>query len=433
MRALKKVAVLICATAMAGSLAACGGSNSSSGGSKDGKPSGEISFQTWNLKNDKYTPYFKNLIAAYEKSHPGTTIKWIDQPSDNYEQKLSADAAANSLPDIIDAGPSLMYGLAKAGALMNISKEAPKAQNNYYKNAWDAVTFKGKDIEEGAYGFPWYVNDGPTYYNTELMQKCGLDPNKLPVTWDDYFSQADTMVKSGCGAYMSTMMGSSVDDYASAGIPIMNKEHTKYVFNSPKAVKHLQRFVDLYNKKGIPPEALSAQWSQQGEFFQKGSIVAMGGSAYSAADFKQNSPDLYKHLAVGTKISDQGKSASLAFEMLAVNAQTKNKTLALDFVQYVTNAKNQLEFAKKSNTFPSSKGGLDDPYYANIDTSDVQGKALKITLNSVKNGYSSRPAEFTDANGNRYLQQQAALALQGKQTAKESLDKAVKYANEKLQ
>ena len=136
---------------------------------------------------------------------------------------------------------------------------------------------------------------------------------------------------------------------------------------------------------------------------------------------------------MGTKISDQGKSASLAYEMLAVNAQTKNKTLALDFVQYVTNAKNQLAFAKKSNTFPSSKGGLDDPYYANIDTSDVQGKALKVTLNSVKTGYSSRPAEFTDANGKDYLQQQAALALQGKQTAKESLDKAVKYANEKLQ
>lgn len=434
MRAMKKAAVLLCATAMTASLAACGGSNSSSGGeSKDGKPSGEISFQTWNLKNDKYTPYFKKLIAAYEKEHPGTTIKWVDQPSDNYEQKLSADAAANSLPDIIDAGPSLMYGLAKAGALMNLSKEDPKAADNFYKNAWNAVTFKGNGVEEGAYGFPWYVNDGPTYYNTELMQKCGLNPEKLPVTWDDYFDQADTMVKSGCGAYMSTMLGGAVDDYASAGIPIMNKDHTKYTFNSPEAVKLLQRFVDLYKDKGIPPEALSAQWSQQGEFFQKGSIIAMGGSAYSAADFKQNSPDLYKHLAVGKKISNEGKSATVSYEMLAVNAQTKNKTLALDFAQYVTNAKNQLEFAKKSNTFPSSKGGLEDPYYANIDTGDVQGKALKVTLEAVKNGYSCRPAEFTDANGKDYLQQQAALALQGKQTAQEALDKAVKYSNEKLQ
>ena len=50
----------------------------------------------------------------------------------------------------------------------------------------------------------------------------------------------------------------------------------------------------------------------------------------------------------------------------------------------------------------------------------------------VKNGYSSRPAEFTDANGYKYLQQQVALAMQGEQTAQEALDKTVEYANERL-
>ncbi|MCH4208781.1 ABC transporter substrate-binding protein [Bifidobacterium sp.] len=427
MVSMKKALAIAGAAAMLMSFAACGSSSSSEG---DGK--GEISFQTWNLKNDKYTPYFTDLIAAYEKSHPGTTIKWVDQPSDNYEQKLSADAAAGSLPDIIDAGPSLMYGLAKAGALMNITKEDPKAADLYYQGAWNAVTFKGNGVEEGSYGYPWYVNDGPMYYNTEVMSKCGLDPSRLPITWDDYFSQAETMVKSGCGASMSTMMGGAVDDYAAAGVKIMNSDHTKYTFNTAKAVAHLQRFIDLYKAGGIPQEALSAQWSQQGEFFQKGSIIAMGGSAYSAADFKQNSPDLYEHLAVGPKITDEGKSDTVSYEMLAVNAQTKNKALALDFVKYVTNAKNQLKFAKESNTFPSSKGGLEDPYYTKLDTSTVQGQALAVTLKAVKTGYSSRPAEFTDANGSLYLQQQAALALQGKQSAKEALDKAVQFADQKL-
>lgn len=428
MFSLKKTIAITAAAATLFSVAACGGQSDS----KDANGKTEVSFQTWNLKNDKYTPYFKSLIASYEKANPDVTIKWIDQPSDNYEQKLSADAAANSLPDIIDAGPSLMYGLAKAGALLNLSKEDSAAQKNFYPGAWDAVTFKGNGVETGAYGYPWYVNDGPMYYNTQLMQQCGLDPNKLPTTWDDYFGQADTMVKSGCGAYMSTMLGGAVDDYASHGVKIMNKDHTKYTFNTDKAVEHLQKFVDLYKNKGIPSEALSAQWSQQGEFFQKGSIIAMGGSAYQVADFKQNSPDLVKHLAVGPKITDEGRSATVSYEMLAVSSQTKHKQVAMKFAQFVTNKKNQLEFAKKSSTFPSSKGGLEDPYYTKLDTSTLEGKALSITLKEVKDGYSCRPAEFTDANGKVYLQQQAALALQGKQTAKQALDKSVKYADEKL-
>lgn len=431
MRAIQKTVVIVSAISMATAVASCGSADSGKQ-SGEGGLKGEISFQTWNLKNSQYTSYFNKLIDAYEKNHPGASIKWIDQPADNYEQKLSADAAANSLPDIIDAKSRHLYALAKAGALMNLSKEYPKASTDYYANAWKAVTIKGNGVDEGAYGFPWYVNDGPTYYNTNLMRKCGLDPGKLPVTWDDYFEQANAMVASGCGAYMSTMTGGAVDDYASAGIPIMDQNHAKYIFNTPKAVQHLQRFVDLYKKKGIPPEALSAQWSQQSEFFQKGYIVAMSGSAYSAADFKQNSPDLYRNLTVGKKISDEGKSASVDYEMLAVNAQTKNKALALDFAHYVTNAKNQLAFAKKSNTFPSSKGGLEDPYYTSIETSDVQGQALQVALNAVKNGYACRPAEFSDSNGKAYLQQQVALALQGKQSAQQALDKSVKFANEKL-
>lgn len=429
---MKKGVAALGAAVVIMSIAGCGNKTEGSAGSSDGTLSGEITFQTWNLKNDKYTQYFEDLIAAYEKENPNTKINWIDQPSDNYEQKLSADAAAGNLPDIVDAGPSLMYGLVKAGVLMNVSEEDPTAQQLYTEGAWSGVTFKGNGIEEGSYGYPWYVNDGPMYYNTKLMEECGLDPNTLPVTWDDYFTQADTMVASGCGAYMSTMFGGSLDDYASAGIKIINDDHTEYVFNSDEAVAHLQRFVDLYQKGGIPAEALNAQWSQQGEYFQRGSLISMGGSAYSAMDFEKNSPDLYANLAVGTKITDEGRSSTVSYEMLGVNAQTQNKPLAIDFARYVTNAENMLAFAKKSNTFPSSAEGLNDDYYKSIDTSTVLGEALSVALKAVTNGYACRPSEFTDATGGTYLQQQTALAVQGEISAKEALDKVVEYANSKL-
>ncbi|RBP98542.1 ABC transporter substrate-binding protein [Bifidobacterium aemilianum] len=431
----KKAVALSAATAILVSLAACGGSDDSgNSASKDGKLSGSITFQTWNLKNDKYTPYFNDLIKQFEKENPGTTIKWIDQPSDGYEQKLSADAAAGQLPDIVDAGASMMYMLAKAGILMDVSKEAPKAAKNYTPGGWKAATFSGNGVEKGVYAFPWYVNDGPQYYNTEVLKKCGVSTDKLPKTWDEYFDAANTLTDNCKGDYMSTMMANDMGDLASAGIKIINDDHTKYVFNSPKAVAFLQRFVDLYKKGGIPPEALDAKWSQQSDFFQRGTIASMGGSAYSADGFKLNAPDLYKNLAVGPKINDTPHSVTVGYEMLGVNATTKNKPLALAFAQYVTNSKNQLEFDKKAAVFPSSAGTIDDPYFAEAASEDsVKGQALKITLDAVKNGSASRPAEFTDSNGNDYYGEQVAMALQGKQTAKQALDKAVAFANKKLQ
>ncbi|MDU5945368.1 MAG: sugar ABC transporter substrate-binding protein, partial [Bifidobacterium longum] len=84
MFSMKKILAIAGAGAMLVSVAACGSGTAGDDGGKK-----EISFQTWNLKNDKYTPYFEALIKAYEKDHPDVTVKWLDAPSDGYEDKLS--------------------------------------------------------------------------------------------------------------------------------------------------------------------------------------------------------------------------------------------------------------------------------------------------------------------------------------------------------
>ena len=427
MNAAKKIVAVAGAAAMLVSVAACGSDSGTAGG--DTK---EISFQTWNLKNEKYTPYFEGLIKEYEKDHPDVKIKWMDQPSDGYEDKLSTQAASGELPDIVDGGSSILYSLAKAGALLNLSKEVPDAEGDYYEGAWGGATMKGNGIEEGAYGFPWYVNDGPTYWNKSLMQQCGLDPNNVPTTWDEWFAAGKTIVQTCDDIYLGTTMGYNAEDLVTAGATFMNKDHSKYTFNDEAGVKQLEQFVESYKEGAIPPEALDASWSQAGDLFQRGNLVAMAGSAYSAAGFKQNAPELYKNLTVGPRITNDGRSASVSYELLGVSSQSKHPDEAIEFARFVTNAKNQVEFAKQASVFPSAKGGLEDEYYQDIDDSTLEGQALKITLEQVKTGYSSRPAEFTDANGYKYFQQQIALAMQGQQTAKEALDKTVEFANERL-
>ena len=61
MFSMKKILAIAGAGAMLVSVAACGSGTAGDDGGKK-----EISFQTWNLKNDKYTPYFEALIKAYE-------------------------------------------------------------------------------------------------------------------------------------------------------------------------------------------------------------------------------------------------------------------------------------------------------------------------------------------------------------------------------
>lgn len=138
----KKAVALGSAIALVGGLAACGSSS--------GDGTAELKFQTWNLKNEKFTDYFEGLIDQFEKENPGITIKWVDQPADNYEDKLSTDAAAGELPDVVDMGPEPAYTLASAGILLNLADAVPEAEDDFLPAAWDAATLKGTDLEEGA-------------------------------------------------------------------------------------------------------------------------------------------------------------------------------------------------------------------------------------------------------------------------------------------
>src|SRR5690606_30770616 len=149
-------------------LAACG-SGGGGGGSAgaSGKVEGEITFQTWNLRAN-CKDYFEAVIADFEKKYPGTRVKWVDQPAEGYADKISADAAGGTLPDVVNVSPDLVAPLAKAGLALDLDKAAGKYRKEYLPGAWASHRIPGM---EGTYAFPWYLNTGPLFYNKALFKK----------------------------------------------------------------------------------------------------------------------------------------------------------------------------------------------------------------------------------------------------------------------
>lgn len=132
-------------------LSACG-SGGEDGGSTDasGKVEGDITFQTWNLRAN-FKPYFEGVISDFEKKYPGTHVKWIDQPAEGYADKISADAAGGTLPDVVNVSPDLVAPLAKAGLALDLDKSAAKYKSEYLPGAWASHEIPGMT---GTYAFP---------------------------------------------------------------------------------------------------------------------------------------------------------------------------------------------------------------------------------------------------------------------------------------
>ncbi|WP_433510482.1 ABC transporter substrate-binding protein [Nonomuraea sp. CA-143628] len=406
-------------------LSGCGGGDTTQKAS-DGKLSGSITFQTWNLKNDKFTPYFTELIAAFKKSNPGTDIKWVDQPAEGYQDKLSADAAAGALPDVVDMGPEAAYTLAQAGVLLDLNKADPQAKGLFLDKAWQAMTFSG--LGGGTYGYPWYLNTGPSFFNKALFKKCGLDPEKLPATYDELFTQAETMAKNCSDVSMIVRMP-AIENFGEYGVPLMDAAGKQFTYNDAKGVEFVERYKKLYAGRGLTQESLNNLQTKEVEEFKAGRLAYLSGSSYTLNDLKDTAPDIYKNLGIGPRISTA--APNMYIESLVVNATGKNQPLAMAFAKYVTNPANQLAFGKKASVFPSSAGSMDDEYF----TKDDGDPATKVRLESaaqVKKAIVWWPPAFSGSTDAETLREQIAQALLGKKTVKEALDASVKYSNDRL-
>ncbi|MET9244505.1 extracellular solute-binding protein [Nonomuraea sp. NPDC003709] len=391
-----------------------------------GALTGSIKFQTWNLKNEKFTPYFTELIAAFEKEHPGTKIAWVDQPAEGYQDKLSADAAAGALPDVVDMGPEAAYTLAQAGVLLDLNKADPQAKGQYLDKAWQAMTFSG--LGGGTYGYPWYLNTGPAFFNTALFKKCGLDPAKLPATYDELFDQAETMAKNCSDVSMIARMP-VIEMFGEYGVPLMDAAGKQFTYNDAKGAEFVERFRKLFASKGLTQEALNNLQTKEVEEFKAGRLAYLSGSSYTLNDLKDTAPEIYKTLGIGPRISNA--APNMYIESLVVNAAGKNQPLATAFAKYVTNTANQLAFAKKASVFPSSAGSMDDEYF----TKDDGDPATKVRLESaaqVKKAVVWWPPAFSGSADADTLREQIAQALLGKKTVQQALDESAKYSNERL-
>ncbi|MET8830685.1 sugar ABC transporter substrate-binding protein [Streptomyces sp. NPDC004610] len=408
-------------------LSACG-SGGDGGGSTDasGKVEGAITFQTWNLRAN-FKDYFEGVIADFEKEYPGTEVKWVDQPAEGYADKISADAAGGTLPDVVNVSPDLAAPLARAGLALDLDQAAPQYRKEYLEGAWASHQIPGLT---GTYAFPWYLNTGPLFYNKSLFEKAGLDPEQPPKTYDELFADALRIAEETDGEVATLANVPTIEDFGRYGVPLMNDDGTGFAFNDAKGVELLTRYKELYDAKALDPQALTATPEAAGKKFLTEAVAMNPGSALDLENFKKQAPNLYDNIGITDQITSTGQVNMYVMGVM-VNAQTQKKPAAVAFAHYVTDATRQMSFARQVAIFPSTAGSLDDPYFTKEDGTD-ETRVRVAAAQSLKKAVNYTPVLFSEQMKVE-LRNAVARALQGKESPQGALDNAVKACDRLLQ
>lgn len=151
-----------------------------------------VEIQYWQYVFDTRVQAMTELIKQFEAENPGITVKQVTFPYADYQTRLIAAKAAGRSPEVMQ----LFYGWLDtfiAGKLIQpLSKEAFK-DAEIEKEFFPIVSAMKRDGKY--YGLPTAVRSMALFYNKDMMQKAGLDPEKPPQTLDEMVAAAKAMVK----------------------------------------------------------------------------------------------------------------------------------------------------------------------------------------------------------------------------------------------
>jgi len=325
-----------------------------------------VTIDFWNYWDGNNAKAISSLIDKFNATHPGIKVKNVTFPWNDLYSKMQAAAAGSgeNLPAVAAGDIAWMAALHRSGRLVNLAPAAKAAKVNlkdFYPEILKYSRFGAK-----LQALPVSTNNLALFYNKDLFQKAGLNPNRPPATWDQLRTDAKKIAALGDGIQgfeIYTQPGEGLtwqlQPYIwQAGGDFLTKNNRQPAFNNAAGRKALGFLVDLIQKDHVTS---AGQWGA----FDKGQAGMRVDGSWMLGVYKDQAP--FKFGTAMIPIPSGGKHATnMGGEQIFVfkSGSTAERSAATKFALWLASTPVQVQWDIKTNFMPvrasvaSSKGIL---------------------------------------------------------------------------
>ena len=187
-----------------------------------------IKIANYALLEKGYDAFWEDVKNGYEAKYPNVTIEWVTAPYGEVLNQVINMAGGGDKVDCVFSEMIWLPALVEAGLAAPMDEVLdPEFLNDYYPNILEAHSIDGK-----VYGAPLYVSPSLLFYNKDLFEQAGLDPNSPPKTYDEMLTMAEKLSQlktaDGNKVYAFGQPTASVIVIGSAKMCIRDRDcHTK--------------------------------------------------------------------------------------------------------------------------------------------------------------------------------------------------------------
>lgn len=321
------------------------GCSSNNGDNESASSEGEditLSFANWVSSEDATKEQINDVISQFEEENPNITIDIQPIPFDDMRQQLLTQASGDNLPDVLMLQGPWSQELGGNGALEDLSEYA---SDEYLDDNYEEALKAGSYNDE-LYAVPFEMISNGLWYNKELMEEAGLDPNDPPQTLDELNSQMDQIDENLGDDVYPIGIDTTKIDYALVGFwpwlfshgaePLYDDEVN---FDTPETTEALTWLRELVEKDYTP---VGEQIKVERELMAKDKIVFKLDGAQFKGTLQNLNEDLeddniYDKFGITTvPVGENSESETIAdIHQLGISKGSEYKEAAWKFVEYL--------------------------------------------------------------------------------------------------
>ncbi|GII04613.1 ABC transporter substrate-binding protein [Planobispora takensis] len=309
----------------------------------------------------------ERLVAAYNKGHKNQ-VKLTVIPTDNYQPRIAAAAGAGQLPDVFAADVIFVPNYTSQGLFLDITDRVGALP---FKDELAPSHMKLGTLDGRTYTVPHTLDLSVWFWNKDLYEKAGLDPEKGPATLKEFAEQAravdrklgkdgkvhGTFFGGNCGGcYVFTFWPS----VWAAGGQVMDAEGTTSFNDRPPMTDVFEVYRDLYADGVTGPTAKEEQGPTWTGFFPRGEIGVMPMPSTTLGTM----PEDMKIGVAPIAGPDGGESTFVGGDSVGVSATSKNADAAWEFLAWTVSDEAQVEVMAKNKDVVARTDLADNKYSA---------------------------------------------------------------------
>ncbi|WP_102345133.1 ABC transporter substrate-binding protein [Bacillus sp. Marseille-P3661] len=315
------------------------------------------------------------LVTEYNESQDKVHVKpvFVQGSYEGILEKLQILATSNQLPDLVLSGFTYTNYMIKNMPIVPLQTFIDKENmdlSDFFPKMLELGKGMGEVADGSIYGLPFVVSTPVVYYNKDLFEQAGLDPENPPKTFDEWREVAKLLTNGDQkGIYFNYSITGNWLFQAmteTLGGQMIAVDETQVAFNNVAGKQSLQYWVDLINVDQTMPNVDNQQAVQS---FTSGKLGVYVNTTASLRQLQAESDFEIGTAPFPVDGTHPRKVPAGGNAIYMIESNTEQEEAAWDFIKFAT--------SPKGTTIISEGIGYMAVRQSAIEKDELLGKYLK--------------------------------------------------------